>query len=354
MEEAAGAVGSRARGGLRRGALLAQRLAAQALTAPAATVAEACRRLFGLQAQDLVQARWALGVRCEAATAAAVDEAFAGGEVVRGWTLRGTLHLHPAEELPWLVALLGARNLARAAGRLRQLDITARDVASARRLAERALGARPLGRQALLERLEQGGQAVGGQRGVHLLYCLTQHGVLCQAGEDFALAEAWIPRPRRLHGDEALAELARRYRAGHGPATEADLAAWTGLSLGVARRAWALAGPPPPPAGAGVPGALLLPGYDEYLLGYADRSAQLEARHFQRVVPGGNGVFRPMLVLEGRVLGTWSRRLERGRATVTLTPFVRLGAARRRAVERAAGGLGRFLGAPVRVELAAP
>jgi hypothetical protein len=322
--------------------LRAQRLAAHGLSRPATTVAAAARRALGLQAQDLRQAAWALGVRTAGATRASVDAAFAAREVVRTWSLRGTLHVTPAEDLPWLVRLLAPKNLARARGRLRQLAIADEDVAAARAVVERSLAGVSLSRDELFARLEAAGQAVRDQRGVHLLFCLSQAGVIAQAGEPFVLVEDVVRRPRALTGDEALGELARRYLEGHGPATADDLAFWAGLGKREATRAMTIAGPVERVT-APVPRALLLPGYDDYLLGYADRSACIDDGHFERVVPGRNGVFLPMVAIDGRIRATWSRRSSGGRVTIVVRPFEPVRGLRA-ALDGAALAHGAFLG----------
>ena len=100
--------------------------------------------------------------------------------------------------------------------------------------------------------------------------------------------------------------------------------------------------PPPAPR----PGLHLLPGFDEYLLGYKDRSAMLTAEEERRVVPGGNGMFLSTVVVGGQVIGTWSRRVAPTRVEVTVAPFHDLTATRRRVVDRAATAYGAFLGLP--------
>jgi hypothetical protein len=68
-------------------------------------------------------------------------------------------------------------------------------------------------------------------------------------------------------------------------------------------------------------GTLLLPGFDEFVLGYGDRSAVLDPEHSDRIVPGGNGMFRPTVVHEGRIVGTWGFTGRGAERTVTATPF---------------------------------
>ena len=150
---------------------------------------------------------------------------------------------------------------------------------------------------------------------------------------------------------------------GRGPATEADTAAWTKLPLGDVRRGLAAAGDAVEdlgggllaladrPSASGIPSGHLLPGFDEYLLGYADRSAQLPVEHEDRVVPGGNGMFLPMAVVRGRVVGTWTRTERSRDVRVTVTPFEPLDAASVRALEAAAGRYGAFLATPVAFDL---
>ena len=151
---------------------------------------------------------------------------------------------------------------------------------------------------------------------------------------------------------------------GRGPATVADAASWAKLPLGELRRARAAAGDvvedlgdglltlaDRPPSG-GVPSGHLLPGFDEYLLGYADRSAQLDPRYADRVVPGGTGMFLPMAVVRGRVVGTWSRTERSRDVRVTVTPFEPLDPASLRALEAAAARYGAFLATPVAFEVA--
>ena len=329
--------------------LLAQRLAAQALTKPVRSVLEVAQRLGALQAQDFTQVQWALGVRCEGATVDAVERAFAERQIVRTWAMRGTLHVVPAEDVSWLVALCAKRNLARAGRRLRELQIGSADVAAARTVLEKVLRGQKMKRDEVFFHLEGAGHGVKNQRGVHLLWHLAQEGVVCLAGEHFVLLDEWVPLPRRLEGDEALGELAARYFRGHGPASLEDLAFWSGLSKGEAKRAQEIAGPAREPDVAGLPEALLLPGFDEYFLGYAERSPCLDPQHFERVVPGGNGVFLATVVLRGQIQGTWRRRVTRARVTITVAPFATPTSAQMRAIERAAVGYGTFLGKPVEV-----
>jgi hypothetical protein len=259
--------------------------------------------------------------------------------------MRGTLHLVAAEDLGWLLALCSPRVLAGFGARRSRLELTDSDAERARDLVVAALrGGRRLGRAAVLQVLADGGVPTGGQRGYHLLAYLSHTGTLCLGptggGEQlFVLADEWIAAPRRLEGDAALRELALRFFASHGPATVADLARWSGLTLTAVRRGLALArdelahtdvdgiahhlDPETPDRLAAcrdeAGGVFLLPGFDEFVLGYADRGAVLDPEFADRIVPGGNGMFRATVVSDGRIVGTW-RRARKG-AGVEAEPF---------------------------------
>jgi hypothetical protein len=338
--------------------LVAQRIAGPPL--PSATAA--VRRLTAVQAQDYPGALISVALRVDGGTRAVVEAALDAGDVVRSWPMRGTLHLVAAEDLGWLLELCGARPLAGAAKRRERLELTEADTERARDVAVEALaGGGRLTRSELLEVLEKGGVVTAGQRGYHLLWYLAQTGTLVLGPTDgreqlFVLSDEWIPAPRRLERDEALAELALRFFRGHGPATVADLARWAGLGRTDVRRGLAavrgsltaldvdgtehLLDPATPElldaVRAEAAGAFLLPGFDELVLGYADRSAVLDPQFADRIVPGGNGMFRPTVVHRGRIVGTWGRIGSGTRRRVVAEPFTEFDAALTAAIEEQA------------------
>lgn len=358
------------------------RLAAQRLVAePAASPAEAVRWMLALQAQDYPGVKWSVGLRAgEAATEAAVEAACDAGDIVRSWPLRGTLHLVAADDLHWMLELTTERSIASAAKRRAVLGITVSDIERARELAIDALpGAAALSRTALLGAISRGGVSTEGQRGYHLLWYLAQTGTLVLgptsgSQQTFARLDAWVPNPRRLEHDEALGELAARFFRSHGPALSEDLARWSGLPLRDVRRGIAVAGARlaqrvvggtsywvgaeaadigRAAATAAAPSPLrLLPGFDEYLLGYRDRSAMLAPEHAEAIVPGGNGMFRATIVIDGEVAGTWGRRVGSRAVTVQPEPFQALSPDDMEALAVAGARYGRFLGR--RVDLAPP
>ncbi len=332
---------------------------------------EVVRRLLALQGQDFQGVKWSVGVRQAGATEGAVEAACDAGEIVRSWPLRGTLHLVAGEDLGWLLALTAPRAIASAAGRRAALGITDADIEKARETALSALaGRRILTRDPLLAAFEAAGVSPAGQRAYHLLWYLAQTGTLVLGATDgrqqtFALLDDWVPHPRRLDRDEALAELALRYFRSHGPATAADLARWSGLTLGDVRRGIAICGTEltslgldgvryqiaPETLSIAAPAARvhLLPGFDEYLLGYGDRSAALAPEHAEAIVPGANGMFKPTIVADGEVVGTWKRTLRAREIVVEATPFARLPGHIHEGLVEAVQAYGAFIGRPARL-----
>lgn len=320
--------------------------------------------MLAVQAQDYPGARWSLGLRSSGITATDVDAALAAGRLVRSWPMRGTLHLVPPEDLGWMLALSRPRQATWSTKRRDDLGLSAADLARAAEVAHEVLaGRRPMRRDDLLAAFRQAGIPTTEQRGYHLLWALAHDGVTVFGPMEgtqptFVLLNDWVTHPRELAGDEALAEFAARYFRGHGPATDRDFAWWSSLTLTDARRGIALADlvsrefdsvvhhlpadPEPAP-----PGIDLLPGFDEYLLGFQDRTSVVHPAELPRIVPGNNGVFRATIVDRGEVVGLWRARALARRVEVSLEPFGPLSMRARRGVESAASRYSAFLGTPV-------
>lgn len=346
--------------------LAALRLSSQGLVGktPFTSPVDVVSHLLAVQAQDFPGAKWSVGLRLPGATDAEVEQALSSGQIVRSWPMRGTLHFVAAPDLGWMLEISGRRQATGAAKRRADLGISDAELDRAGQLAHDALvGGRVLRRDALLSLFEEAGIPTTAQRGYHLLWNLAHSGLTVFGPVDgkhqtFALLDEWVAAPRELHGDEALAEFASRYFASHGPATERDFAWWASIPLSEARTGIALASLERlsvdgttyylPPGLEPAPAAILaLPGFDEYMLGYQDRSVVVPAAFSERIVPGNNGIFRPTIVARTQVVATWSRVEKARQIEVTPEPFDPLPASTAAGFARSMKRYSAFWGKPV-------
>lgn len=321
--------------------------------------------LGAMQAQDYLGTLWAVGLRLPGSTETIVEQALNDRTIVRTWPMRGTLHIVAAADVRWMLDLLAPRRLAQSAGRRKQLGIDETTLARSRDVCRETLqGGKQLALPAMFALLQAHGIATTGQRGIHILGHLAQEGLLCLGAREgkqftFTLLDEWAPRAQSLALDAASAELARRYFMSHGPATVRDFAWWTGQTLGAARSGLAAAAahleqvqiegkmywaaPVASRKNDQASGVHLLPGFDEYMLGYQDRSAILAPEHAPRIHPGANGMLNATLIVNGRIQGLWRRTLKKKAVRVAISPFVPLSAAQKQSAAAAAERYAAFL-----------
>ena len=318
------------------------RAGAQLLHRPGPTpqVAALVHRLLAVQAQDTTAARLAIRARARALTAADVDAALADRSIVRTWGPRGTLHLIAAADVGWLTAVFGPRRVPNSLRRLAQEGVPGTESELVETVSRALADQGPLTKAELGARLDAAGVSVRGQGIVHLAALGAFHGRVVlgpdRAGKPtYVHATDWLGTPVAIQLDPslALAELARRYLCTRGPASPADLAAWSGLSLRDATAGWTaiqselievshrgrtlhrLRGPAPAAAGSAAAQVRLLPAFDEYLLSWRSRDLVLRTGDARAVHPGG-GIIHPTVVSAGWVVGTW--RLPGGAPAVRL------------------------------------
>ena len=337
------------------------------------TVAGVVEWFGAMQGQDLASVMWSLGLRT-GRTRDEVGAAFESGEILRTWPMRGTLHVVPGADARWMIAHLGARALRGAEARRQFLGLAEEDADRAAAVLRDTLGGgRIMTRAECVSALEAAGIPGAGQRAYHLLWYASQKGVTCvgpQRGKDqtFVLLDEFAPPGPDLDRPRALAVIAERFVRSHAPVSAHDLARWADLTVTDARAGLAAADGVVPRTSGGrdlfVTEALLddavagadptlpasaLPGFDEFVLGYRDRTAQLDADHERLVVPGGNGVFANTLVLDGHVVGTWRRRELARTVDILASPFARITARDRRRLARSLDDFAHFVGKPSRI-----
>jgi hypothetical protein len=337
--------------------VIGERLAAQLLAgARAKDPVAVAERLLAVQGQDPRGARLAIRARTRGLSAADVDRALTEDRTLLiSWLNRGTLHLVRSEDYPWLHALTAPTHATSIARRLAQEGVTADSADRGVEVIERSLAEEgPLTRKQLRERIDSAGVRTEGQALVHILALASVRGLIVRGPmverrHAFALVRDWLGEPGPVDRDAALAELARRFLAGHAPADDRDLAKWAGLPLRDARaglsaiaselaeredglvelaRRRRSADPPPP---------RLLGAFDPVLLGWTSRDALL-GDHEKAIMAGG--MFRPFALVRGRAAATWTMP----GGEVVVEPFGRLTRKDAAALEADAADVARFLG----------
>jgi hypothetical protein len=343
------------------------RAAAQRLHRPTElrTPADVAQAMAGAQAQEARAGRLAFRARNARLTAADVDRARTEERsIVRAWVMRGTLHLLHAEDAVWMLPLYEPGIADWSRRRLGQLGLSEATVERALREVKRGLEADgPLGRSELTERLQAKRVELDQSTRLHIFSLAITSGI-ASFGPDIAGNTAlvarrdWLGDPPPHDREGALRDLARRYFAAFGPASEADFAGWAGLPLrdlrigltGVAGElsevrvgeapAWqARSGAPRARRGV----VRLLPAFDSYLMGHRDRDFIAPPERWRRIMPGG-GILRPAIVVDGRAVGKWSSRRSGANLKVELEPFEPLDSATFTAVEAEVADVRRFEG----------
>ncbi len=346
--------------------LASQHLAAATITTPA----EVVRLLGAVQAQDYAGAKWALGMRTRGVDDAVVEQAVSDGSIIRTHVLRPTWHFVAPADVRWMLALTAPRVSAAMASYNRKLELDAAVFRRSNAALTRALrDGKQLTRAELAAVLRRARVNVDGtQRLGHLVMQAELDGVICSGarrGKQFtyALLEERVPPAAPLGRDEALLELTKRYFATRSPATPHDFAWWSGLTVADATRGIDMAGSALEreviddrtywvdlsvrSRREASPMAHLLPNYDEFFIGFKDRSAIGKRLKSSELATGGDALTAHVVVVDGQLVGGWKRTLTKKAVVVELNLLTRLTNSEERAVAAAAEAYGNFLKLPV-------
>jgi hypothetical protein len=319
-----------------------------------------------MQSQDYLGSLWSVGLRMKHGSEEMIEQALANKAIVRTWPMRGTLHLVAPADVRWMLKAFTPRIISRAAGIYKQEELDKKVFTKSAKLLVAALeGGHQLTRKEVYDILERGKIATGNTRGLHILGYLAQTGLICfgaRKGKQptFTLLDEWIPATKLPQQDEAIAAFALRYFTSHGPATLQDFAWWTGLSITEVKAAhdaiksklvqetvqgntyWMAAdNPKVKPKTTSV---YLLPGFDEYLLGYTNRSAAIDTVRFKQIAGTGNGILSSTVVINSQVVGTWKRTVAKDTAMMELKPFASFTKTQKTAIASVAKKYSAFLG----------
>ena len=337
--------------------VLGWRVGRHRLASPAGTPVEVTSVLAGVQTQVATSAHQVLAVRCASPEGIDLDRLlWTDRALVKTWAMRGTLHMLPAAEWPEWVALLRTREWRITPAWVKYHGVTAEELDAVTAVVPEALAGGPLTRDELADR-------VAGLTGhAHLAEQLRSgwtavfkpaaaQGLLCQGPPrdgniTFVDPVRWLGKKATRPApdpDEAVAAVLARCLDAYGPATVQDVARWLGVQPKPARlllarhadslvqvdlagqKAWltpdgaaAIAGAAPPE------GVWLLPGFDPYVLAPISHRAEIIPAGKVDAVSRTAGWISPVLLVDGRIAGTWEPSTARGVTTVTVTPFAKL------------------------------
>ncbi len=331
--------------------------------------------LGAVQAQEYAAAKWSLGLRLQGMNDAAIEQAIVEKTILRTHVMRPTWHFVAPADIRWLLDLTAPRVNALNAHYYRRLEL---DDALFRRshtaLIKALQSGKQLTRQELAAVLRQTGIATDGLRLNYLMMRAELDGIICSGarrGKQFtyALLDEQAPQARTLKREEALAELTKRYFTSHGPATVQDFAWWSGLTTADVKTGLELVGshlirettdgqtywfsPSETPPKEFSRSAFLLPTYDEFIIGYTDRSAVLQVSRATRAARTGESDssrdlrYDSMIVIAGQIVGTWRRTFRKGAVVIETSLINTLTAAEGQALAAAESRFGEFLGMPV-------
>jgi hypothetical protein len=333
--------------------------------APFANPQDAVRWLGAVQSQDFAGAKWAIGQRIRGVTSADIDRLFNEGKILRTHMLRPTWHFVAPADIRWMLKLTGPRVNAANAYYCRKFELDDAVFAKSNAALKEALqGGVQLTRTEISQVFRKIGINASGLRLAYLIMRAELDGIICSGalrGKQFtyALLDDRVPRAKTLEREEALAELAKRYFASHGPAQAQDFAWWSGLAIAEAKAGIEMAKPSllhetvdsktywsatgQATSKFKTPLVHLLPNYDEYLIAYKDYSPMLDAKLLSRA---GDAFMAHIIVLNGQVVGGWRRTVKKNEIVITTNLLVRLDKAEQSALQMAAERYSRFMRLP--------
>ncbi len=323
----------------------------------------------GVQAQDYPGAKWAIAMRLENCTDADIESTFTEKKFVRTWAMRGTLHFVTASDIRWILELLAPRIIERNKRRYKELELDEETLKRSNEIILNALqDGQRLNRRELVKVLQENGISAKGQRAPYMLQRASLDGLICQGdmhsnNNPIFISMNLLPKTKTLTRHKALAEIAWRYFRSRGPATIQDFMWWSGLlskdakagleaiessleSLTIGDKTYWYSGSKLKHSS---PRVHLLPSFDEYLVGYKDRSAVLKKMHSQN--EDIENIMYPTIAIDGQIVGTWKRRFHKNEVIVELKSSIALETAESNVLDDAAHRFGEFLEMPVHTNI---
>jgi len=308
------------------------------------TIKDLVSHMGAMQAQDYNMAKWAIGVRLPGITEKIIEESFNKGDILRTHVLRPTWHFVSVDDIYWMLELTGPKIKNSLKSRSNELGITPAFLNKSYAVLEKILSNyKHLTRAEIVAALKKSKINVNSSQIYHLMLNAELDAVACSGtmkgkNQTYSLLSERVTKKKKLKKDEALAELAKRYFSSHGHATLQDFAWWSSFSATETKRAlevlksdivckkinskdyWFLKSSSFLDSTTKKESVYLLPAYDEFLVSYKDRTASISSYEHQLAV-STNGVFRPIIVVNGQVIGRWQRIVKKNHIVVGINLF---------------------------------
>lgn len=300
-------------------------------------IADLVSWMGAMQAQDYTMMKWAVGLRAPETINSVLEESVAKGEVLRTHLLRPTWHLVSSSDINWILELTAPHVRTQLKTRLKQLEVDESIISKAKTILEKELaGANHQSRDEIISLFEKEGILALDLRASHILMACELDGLICSGvpkakKQTYALLDERSASKEKIAREEALFRLAERYFSSHGPATLHDFIWWSGLPIRDARKAIEMVKnkldvirsngrdylflPSFSEPKEEKKTVFLMPAYDEFLISYCDRTDALETLHNKKAI-SSNGIFRPTVVINGKVAGLWKKVAKKNAITV--------------------------------------
>ncbi|MBD2703917.1 AlkZ family DNA glycosylase [Spirosoma sp. BT702] len=326
------------------------------------TASELVSWLGAVQGQEYAQSKWGLGLRLPHLTDAEIEQDFTDGTLLRTHMLRPTWHVVAAPDIRWMLQLTAPRVHVASGFMYRKLELDTSLFNRCNDLMIRELeGGKHLTRDTLNQAFKRNGIDISGFRLSYVMMNAELEGLICSGARQgnqftYALLDERVAPTPTFTKEEALAELARRYFTSRGPATLADFATWSGLTLTDCRKGVQFLDTflkkfgdyyftdVAQPAKPDLDRIHLLPVYDEFIMGYKDRSASMI---FRNGLPQTTISFDNLIMADGQIIGAWKRNVSSKTIEVTPNFFESLTDSQRNALTTSIQHLQRFTGRPV-------
>ena len=335
------------------------------------TVKEIVGWMGGMQAQDFEMAEWAVGVRLPGSTAKLIESAIDKAEIIRTHLMRPTWHFVSSDDIYWMLELTAPQIKSSLKSRAKVLELNEKNLGRYNKIIEDALSAgKNLTREELVGELKKNKIKTENNRASHIFLNAELDGIMCSGEiknnkQTYALLRERVPVLKTLKRDEAAGKLALRYFLSRGPATLKDFVWWSGLPVRDARNGlesvkqdltalefnsdtyWMSGSIAESVRGGNK--VYILPAFDEFIISYKDRSAMIDLNNHGKSV-SSNGIFRPVILIEGKVSGIWKRIKKNGAVSIETELFNGGKKIRESSINKLFGIYGKFLGRKLTVE----